>query len=289
MHHREISNFQEQGYALLKNFLDPDMVHAIHRQAKQLFALSITDALTDVDEVDVEDTPRFDQLMFRLFEEDFERFVNTGKHAQHLVELWRLASSKAITQLLTSIGLEFPALSVRPTLFFNSKRLDKTGHYWKLESHQDWRSSQGSIDSVTIWFPYVDCSTSLGALEVIPGSHRCGLLSSSTVDYYAKINDGLTRDCDFLPIEMNVGDLLIFNGFLVHRSGLNQTGRIRWSSQLRYNNLRETSFRRRKMPHTFTYTPWLDLATPGSPTNEEIANFFNGDASRSEEGRTTSE
>ena len=61
-------------------------------------------------------------------------------------------------------------MSVRPVMFFNHPRLATQEFYWKTPPHQDWRSMQGSLDSVVVWVALVDVDAALGALEVVPGS-----------------------------------------------------------------------------------------------------------------------
>lgn len=247
-------NYAVNGFLHISEFFDIDKIDKIFNDARKIFTNAMRGKI-DFDGSLINDLDYFESKMFEFFKADTSTFISAGKNTQHSIELWRLASSNQIESLLKSLDLSFPSFSVRPSMFFNSKDLDNVGHYWKLGSHQDWRSSQGSLDSVTLWYPYVDCDVSLGALEVIPGSHVAGLLESSDVDYYAEIDGGQIDETDFVPVEMKKGDLLIFNSFLVHRSGTNTTNRIRWSSQLRYNNLDESTFIERGLPNPYIYQP----------------------------------
>src|SRR5690606_26476141 len=120
---------------------------------------------------------------------------------------------------------------VRPAMLFNSRHLAKRDDYWRLGAHQDWRTGQGSLDSVVVWFPLVPCGADLGALQVLPRSHRNGLYESASVDYIGTIPDEKLKD-EWQQLEFEVGDVLFFSAFLVHRSGLNATESVRWSVQL---------------------------------------------------------
>jgi len=267
-----IKDYKKQGYLLLRDFWDPKEIEEIHLQAKHIFLKQIQN-LMDCPKHVVADDNAFDKLMFNYFNLDVEGFINCGKQVQHLISLHKLSVDDRLLKLLKSIGLDFPIISVRPSMFFNSRNLDKTGHYWRLDAHQDWRSSQGSLDSVTLWFPYVKCNKELGALEVIPQSHLWGLLECEKVDYYSKIKVEID-DTKFLSIEMESGDLLIFSSFLVHRSGTNTTQKIRWSTQLRYSNIEEATFVQRKFPNPFTYKPFEDLVTLNFPSKEDLGGLF---------------
>jgi phytanoyl-CoA hydroxylase len=79
-------------------------------------------------------------------------------------------------------------------------------------------------------------------------------------------------DEDFVSIEMERGDTLLFSAFLVHRSGTNRTESIPWSAQFRFNNLAKPTFIRRGYPHAFIYKPVQELLTPDfTPDAESLS------------------
>jgi hypothetical protein len=67
---------------------------------------------------------------------------------------------------------------------------------------------------------------------------------------------------------------LIFSAFLVHRSGENITKNIRWSIQLRYNNMVEPTFKERGFPMPYIYKPEENLVTPDFPKKEQLEEVF---------------
>ena len=66
---------------------------------------------------------------------------------------------------------------------FNSKLMDKY-----ITPHQDWRSMQGSLDSLVIWIPFQMFMMGLVWLT-IPKSHKMGLVSTKSDDWFRKIDD----------------------------------------------------------------------------------------------------
>jgi len=171
------------------------------------------------------------------------------------------------------LGLEFPNISTRPVLYFNSERLAKKEVYWKLAGHQDWRSMQGSLDSVIVWIPLIDIDRPLGALEVIPGSHCWGLLPADIVDGYGNLREPVDMS-QARAVEIKKGDALFFSSFLVHQSGINVTNSIRWSCHFRYNNLREETFIARGFPHPYIYRPQEELITENFPDRSLVNKTF---------------
>jgi phytanoyl-CoA hydroxylase len=210
--------------------------------------------------------------LYTYFREHTAEFANCGKQIQHLIDLHRLSLSHDVLAVVRELGLREPNISVRPVMFFNNPRLAKQEFYWKTPPHQDWRSMQGSLDSVVVWIALVDVDTDLGALEVVPGSHRRGLLADRLIDGFGQTDE--FPDGDFVAVEMRKGDALFFSSFLVHRSGTNVTDAVRWSAQFRYNNLSEATFVERGYPHSFVYKPMDDLITPGFPSPAALDRTF---------------
>ena len=264
--------FNKDGFLILRGALDQEVVGTIYKEAREIFAVQIKRVTGQA--VDIDDRDAFENAMFEFFEKDFDAFVNTGKTVQHSISLHRLGVDDQILNLLKQVGISRPVIGARPAMQFNSRFLSKDGSkHWKLDAHQDWRTGQGSLDSTVIWFPMVPAGEEIGALQVIPGSHTTGLLESSTSGYQGGITAAL-REEEFVQTEFEVGDLLIFSSFLVHRSGNNVTRNIRWSVQLRYNNLDEPTFIERGYPMAYIYKPETELVTPGFPTTEQLKSLY---------------
>ena len=267
--------YREQGFVVCPHLVEPEKIAGIHAEAKEIFATQMRRhgllPAHDVSEAS------FTAAMFRLFEVDLPAFINCGKQAQHLISLHRLSLDERLLAALNALGLASPNISTRPVLYFNHRRLAKREAYWRLDLHQDWRSMQGSLDSIVVWLPLVAVDKALGALEVVPGSHRWGLLAAEVVDGYGHITQdaraGIASSA-LRTIELEPGDALYFSAFLVHQSGTNVSDAIRWSCHFRYNNLREPTFVARGFPHPYVYGPREDLITSGFPTRTQVQEVF---------------
>jgi hypothetical protein len=270
----ETNAFKVNGFEICKSFLDPIAVERIRLETQGIFirqmiylgiAKNFDEGLTS-----------FNQFMFYFFEKWPEIFMNCGKQAQHLIALHRLALLPEIEQKLCDLGMQAPIISTRPVLFFNSRHTAKVESYWKTPPHQDWSSMQGSIDSVVAWIPLVDMKSELGPIEIIPGSHHAGLLNNKKVPGgFGNITDARFQDDKlFVPVELELGDVVFFSSFLVHRSGTNSTDGFRWSCHFRYNNLAEDTFIKRGYPHAYIYKPIDTLLTPSFDTLDAIKSVF---------------
>lgn len=268
-------DFWENGYVIVKNLFPKERIQSLRKKAQHIFKQQfvLTGLLDNVD-VDISEN-EFNELLFRFFELHPDKIIPTGKHVQHMIDLHRISLDVEIEKRLVEIGLSFPNICTRPMLFFNSKRLAKKQVYWKTDPHQDWRSMQGSLNSIVVWLPIIDVDFSLGALEIVPKSHLLGLKTTAFEDGFGTLPHEEVMKHEWLSVELEEGDALFFSSFLYHRSGENRTeNQIRWSCHFRYNDMNEKEFIERGYPHPYVYYPNPDLITPNYPTQENIDRAF---------------
>jgi hypothetical protein len=267
----QLDDYRQHGLLHLRSALDPADVTAIRKEAQQVFVAQLRSRkLIGGEPSDAEITDG----MAQLFQDDLPVFMNCGKQAQHLVSLHRLSLDERLLTIVRQLGVQWPNICTRPVLYFNSPRLAKSEVYWRVFPHQDWRSMQGSLDSVVIWIPLVDLPANLGPLEVVPGSHLDGLVTSEVVSGFGKVDDDYLRGKEFRSLACSVGDMVVFSSFLVHRSGTNSSPEIRWSCHFRYNNLAEPTFIKRGYPHPYLYKPADELLTADFPAPQQVHSVF---------------
>jgi hypothetical protein len=248
------------------------VIVAVREEARRVF-------LTQLQALHIVRTERpseseIDDGMAQLFRDHLSTFINCGKQAQHLVSLHRMGLNEQILNVVRQVGVEWPNICTRPVLFFNSPRLAKSEVYWRVFPHQDWRSMQGSLDSVVVWAPLADLPPELGPLEIVPGSHLDGLVTDDVVDGFGKVPEGYLHEKTFESLPCQLGDIVLFSSFLVHRSGTNSSPGIRWSCHFRYNNLAEPTFVERGYPHPYLYKPTDELLTAGFPLAPQVREVF---------------
>ncbi|MFC6093390.1 phytanoyl-CoA dioxygenase family protein [Saccharothrix lopnurensis] len=100
--------------------------------------------------------------------------------------------------------------------------------------HQDYPGIQGSKRALAVWTPLAPVEPGTGALTVLPGSHRAGLLPMRLS------NDamvGWEADTDTSTVHtghLDPGDVIIFTVFTVHSGSANEGPRLRLSVDCRY-------------------------------------------------------
>jgi phytanoyl-CoA hydroxylase len=266
----EKGDYKKNGYLLMKNFIETSKVNEILKEAREIFLIQLRRlglvATGDISEAE------FESGLFKLFEKDIQLLMYCGKQLQHMITLHRLSLDQKIVTKLKELGLSHPVINVRPVIFFNHPKLGKKDVDHTKPAHQDFRTTQGSIDSVVVWLPLVDIPKELGALEIIPGSHLNGLMSYQVNDAYHSLVD--VKEKDFISVEVEQGDALFFSTLLVHRSGQNTSESIRWSCHFRYNNIDDQTFIDRGFPHTYLYRPQDELVTKDFPSAAQVRKAF---------------
>ena len=257
----------DNGYVLLKDFLDKEIIEKILQDAKSIFQLQFDYLNLD---------SNFNENLKTLFKNHFQIFIDCGKQIQHIISLHKLSLDDKILTLINSLGIEKPNISTRPVLYFNHPDLAKEKSYHTVDAHQDWRSMQSSLDSLVIWIPLTNIDKSLGALQIIPKSHLFGLKTIEVVNGFGMVDIDNYKD-EFIDVEVKQGDILVFSSFLIHRSGNNSSDQPRWSCHFRYNNLKEKTFIERGFPHNYIYKSDSGLITEDFPSINELNKVFHNE------------
>jgi phytanoyl-CoA hydroxylase len=269
-------DFWENGYVIVKQLFPKERIQSLRKKAQYLFQQQLISTKIIPDFLENYSEEEFNLKLVELFQKYPERIVSTGKHIQHMIDLHLISLDSEIENRLKEIGLSFPNICTRPMLYFNSRKLAKKQVYWKTDPHQDWRSMQGSLNSIVVWLPLIDVDKSLGALEIVPKSHHFGLQTDSFDSGFGMLKEEEANKHEWVSVELEEGDALFFSTFLFHRSGENSTENgVRWSCHFRYNDMNEKEFIDRGYPHPYVYHPNPDIITPDYPKEENIRKAFN--------------
>ncbi|WP_315769917.1 MULTISPECIES: phytanoyl-CoA dioxygenase family protein [unclassified Bradyrhizobium] len=148
--------------------------------------------------------------------------------------------------------------------------------YFGFVTHQDFPSVQGSLDGVVVWFPLVDVNKDNFPLEVIPRTHKLGVLptikhGTST----SEVEPEFYNQSDFVPVEVNVGDVIFMSVFTVHRSSLEgKLGNCRIAISTRFDNGDEPTFVDRAYPTAYIRSVAREQYYDNFPTQEQIEATF---------------
>ena len=107
--------------------------------------------------------------------------------------------------------------------------------------HQDYPSAMVSQHGCVLWIPLNDITMDMGPGELLAGSHRRGLQRVRLQEgrYFAIDDKDFLASCPSVCIEVEAGDVVVFDLMLAHRSSRNVSSRPRWTATFRYCDMRE--------------------------------------------------
>lgn len=117
--------------------------------------------------------------------------------------------------------------------------------------HQDMGVANADADEtnmISVWIAVFDATVENGCLQVVPGSHKgdlalhCNYGEGKKSFYQVNIPDKLVSR-NQVPVPMKSGDALFFHKKLMHSSLPNKSNSIRWSFDLRYNVIGQSTGR----------------------------------------------
>ena len=131
--------------------------------------------------------------------------------------------------------------------------------------HQD-NGYNGIRDAyLQLWIPLTKMNAENGALSILPGSHRNGILPHRYEEPYLVWNGGDVRHA--VTVEAKPGDVLLFSSLLLHRSGPNNTReeRIAYVAELMSSDHYDPD----------ATPPYFQMAADGKP-DPRFVRFYKG-------------
>ncbi|MES2464633.1 MAG: phytanoyl-CoA dioxygenase family protein [Armatimonadota bacterium] len=198
--------FEENGYAVVRGLFDREEVIALREHYMTLRA----NGAYPGDMVGVE--PTSDDPLKR-----FPRMIHMHRWDDTSLD-WALDSR--LRDSLTALLGQAPFLG-QTMIYF--KPAGARGQ----ALHQDnWYLKVAPGTCVAAWMALDPCTEANGCMQVIPGSHRWPLLCTKKADVTKSFTDvtvPIPDDVQPVSVTMEAGDVLFFNGSLVHGSYPNTT------------------------------------------------------------------
>lgn len=147
----------------------------------------------------------------------------------------RFSRTESIKRILQAMGMEQPA-PVQSLVLFK-----QPGGGSEVKVHQDATFLLSDPSSViALWWPLEDATTENGCLWIEPGSHRKDLTQRMRREGNEVVFEGSPPDVDegnLVPVEVEVGSMVIMHGHVVHMSTKNESDRSRHAYTVHYVDL----------------------------------------------------
>lgn len=229
------AQWRDDGYLLLREVIDKPVIDGmcavfaavVDRMLAQLKDEGVIDELG-------EDLP-LETRFAKVAGAHAGKFGRSWRNAIRSPELYDLHLAPKLvdvmTQLIDGEVLGHPVWNARPKM--PSQQL--TVVPWHQDSSYFGEGSDKS-QIITVWIPLVEATKANGCLQVMPGSHKLGLLTHHQEDREGKfleVSQAVDPD-KAVTCEMQPGDALIFDNLMLHQSLANVTDVVRWSVDIRY-------------------------------------------------------
>jgi ectoine hydroxylase-related dioxygenase (phytanoyl-CoA dioxygenase family) len=266
--------FLAEGYVVVRNILDRSTLDSINGEISELFAIQLRRLGLPIESGVWREA--FQRNALRLLQADVSTYIATARLTQMLPSVHRLLICDPILNLARELGIAFPVISTRASIHIMSDVLKIPNGYHKSPPHQDWRSMQGSLDSIVLWLPTTPVSAKSHPLEVVPKSHLLGLLDTVEHIMTPTVSDARIAESSYVPVPMEPGDVIAFSSFLVHRTSDEDDGLTRVALSGRFNNALEQTYVAHGYPTPYKYSYQTDLIVKGFPTAGDLEKVFPG-------------
>ena len=219
------------------------MEELVERQARQLVAAGKIAST-------MQEEP-FETRFFRLFENNLDDAPKSFRRELHLSGLFDLFFNPALLDVVeVLLGPEvrlYPNYTARPK-FPEWKGTEVLWHQDGGYTEQI-AGAKGSVElqrMVNVWTPLVPANAVNGCMQFVPGTHKLGTVPHETREYYLEIAQE-TLDPHVktaIDVELDPGDVVLFQNLLFHRGQPNHSNEIRWSFDWRYQDALQPTLRK---------------------------------------------
>jgi len=238
---KQLSSFQENGYLIVDDAFDSGLLERLRSETQQIVRA----------------------FMHRAGVSERTEPLHDGVQALENVDhKWvaylfdTLAGSPALRAFhdqrhMAQIAATLLGRSQDSPLYVDSSRVrvilpeDETRTYrW----HQEVFYTLPQSPFVQVWAPLIEQSTvATGTIEVCPGSHVEGVAKSSWNEEPGRavqitVDDAIVGKYTGIPLELQPGQAVLLHADLVHRSGSNTSGRVRYSLVGKYHDAADPAF-----------------------------------------------
>ncbi len=252
---RQISEYHENGYYILKNLLSAEEVKLVKETAK-------TDKGLD--------------------ENSFKRDDGTGARVR--LSLWNHPGSGIYGRIARSHKLvdSVEQLLDDEVYHYHSKMImkeAKVGGAWAWHQDYGYWYENGVLfpDLCSVYIAVDKATKENGCLQVIKGSHKLGRINHVLAGEQAGSDlervEEIKKRLDLVYVELEEGDAVFFHSNLLHRSDKNESENPRWAMICCYNTATNNPYKESHHPrytklHKVPDTAILESGRRGK--NEEV-------------------
>ena len=275
----DIDLFNENGFIIKKDILKFDLIDNIINKINQVimnycnyYNISYNNSSHNKLEL------LYDMLknLYNINKDLYFNFVRQNGVLSDIYEIKSLFTNENIIKLLNDLGYNNISIPVTPQMNFycdfathNEYRNGKIG----IDSHQDWPQTRGSLNHILLWIPLIDINEDNCPILAVPKSHLNGFIDGNQNSHNIVIDN--FKEEEYNKILLKKGDSLLFNSWLVHKTGcFKNNGKIRIAIALRINDLNDNYFISTQYKTAFKVIADRNKEQTRIPYNDEIIKYY---------------
>ncbi|MEP6827288.1 MAG: phytanoyl-CoA dioxygenase family protein [Aestuariivirga sp.] len=214
-------SFDENGFVVLKNIIPRPLVAAFIEGFKTLLAKSLTSTPPDQGMVDL-----IEVLAKCIKNCTPEEYIGMLKVYVLSVATKQMMFSDDLIQAIAQIfGHSNISQIGNPVMHVVGDRLKLTERPIHAPFHQDWPALRSSKRTIVCWLPIIG-AVGDASLLLKPGSHKSGVFESNTLSNVFEVTQEVLDTFETISFDLDVGDVILFDSFLLHGSVPTQNERV---------------------------------------------------------------
>ena len=255
---KEFTEFEEQGYFILRDFLDLSIIDGVKQSIEVVQEELIQEYLEKgLISRDYPEEP-FETRLIKVYSEYAGDKPIEMRPQLHKTGMFDLFFNPALLDIVEAIlGPEtrlYPNYTVRDkapnseatlVLWHQDAGYTASGDHGIDEDHPE--QGADTLRMVNAWAPVVPATVENGCMQFVPGTHKLGVVPHFEKNkYYLEIveKELQPRSSQAVNIEMDPGDVVLFSNLLFHCGLPNQSSHIRWSVDWRYQDATQSTGRK---------------------------------------------
>ena len=246
--------FIDNGYLIIDNFFTQNELDDF-RESFRLIILSHLNKASQVEKLNLNDFigKEFNQGILQLEKINHEHIAEIYDSVAQLPEFLQLISKKETSEYVNQL---LNQQEKNPLYAYTCRcRIDPPSDNRRTYGwHQEVFYSVPKSNFLQTWAPMIQESTKeMGSISICVGSHKEGIAKQSWNEHENRVvqilvDDDIVQKYPEQPVvEMELGQLLIFNSKLFHKSNNNTTNKVRYSLIGMYHDLSNPDFRTPKL------------------------------------------
>lgn len=240
----DLTAFHADGFQCLRGVLDLETmtaVRALLSESQNAMLAEVRDYLSLAPDADIQ--PEIDRLIAERKLDTLPKRVRDGLSGHFPLEvrldkrIQAVARDPGMRRVLRGVFGDRDLFMHMPPM---ARFVLPQNRHAGVPAHQDAAYNGFMSDFITVWTPLVDIDAACGGVTFFRGGGRpVPLQVESDGAFWLTAVD--TDGCEPVTYEMGMGDILVFNKWLIHASAGNQSDRTRLSLDMRFFAAPDTS------------------------------------------------